>query len=87
MIPSGVLQLEDGTFEVWCDTQDGPERCGVCKTLEKARLKWFKAQRSQRGGSQVRNICIHRSDLQPNHAPFYRVESETIVLKRAVRVR
>lgn len=77
MIPGGVLELEDGTYEVWCHTQDSHERCGVYKTLAKARREWVKAEIAYN----------HRRDCKPSDAPVYRVVVETIVERRAERVR
>ena len=77
MIPNGVLELEDGTFEVWCNIQDGRERCGAYKTLARARREWAKAEIAYN----------HRRDCKPSDAPVYKVVTETVVEKRAVRVR
>lgn len=77
MIPGGILRLEDGRYEVWCHTQDSHERCGVYVTLARARSEWVKAEIAYN----------HRRDCKPSDAPVYKIVTETIVQKRAVRIR
>jgi hypothetical protein len=77
VIPGGVLKLKDGTFEVWCHTQDSHERCGVYKTLARAKREWVKAEIAYN----------HRRNIKPSDAPVYEVVSRTVVEQYAVRMR
>ena len=75
MIPGGVLQLEDGTWQVWCNIQDGREKCGTFKTLAKAKKSWVDAEVAYN----------HRAGLKPSDAPVYKLK--TVAYLEAERIK